>query len=125
MGAKTAEERAELYTALLVTAAIDPLRHDLLKELISMVEDKEEGLLRRTPIIGELIIEAEQRGEQKAIAALLGRLFARRLGRSPTSEEERLIVERARAIGSGEVEDALLDLEGEALIRWLAEPIPP
>ena len=94
-----------------------------------MVEDKEEGLLRRTPIIGELIIEAEQRGEQrgeqKAIAALLGRLFARRLGRSPTSEEERLIVERARAIGSGEVEDALLDLEGEALIRWLAEPIPP
>ena len=32
-----------------------------------MVEDKEEGLLRRTPIIGEMIIEAELRGELKAI----------------------------------------------------------
>ncbi|WP_434041648.1 MULTISPECIES: hypothetical protein [Sorangium] len=127
--AATAEERAELYTALLVMAAIDPWGHTLRKELIVMVEDKEEGLLRRTPIIGEMIIEAEQRGEdrgkQKAIAELLGRLFARRLGRRPTPDEERSIVERARALGPGEVEDALLDLEGEALVRWLAEPIRP
>ncbi|WP_437821614.1 hypothetical protein [Sorangium sp. So ce1078] len=148
-GAATAEERAELYTALLVMATIDPWGHNLLKELIIMVEDKEEGLLRRTPIIGEMIIEAErrgeqrgeergerrgeergerrgeERGEQRAIAELLGRLFARRIGRRPTAEEERSIVERARAMGAGEVEDALLDLDGEALIRWLAEPIRP
>ncbi|AUX48029.1 hypothetical protein SOCE26_095550 [Sorangium cellulosum] len=142
-GAATAEERAELYAALLVMAAIDPWGHNLRKELVSMVEDKEEGLLRRTPIIGEMILEAErrgeqrgeqrgelrgeqrgeERGEQKAIVALLGRLFARRIGRRPTAEEERSIVERARAIGAGEVEDALLDLEGDALVRWLAEPI--
>ncbi|WP_437754830.1 hypothetical protein [Sorangium sp. So ce1389] len=122
-GAATAEEQAELYTALLVMATIDPWGHNLRKELIKMVEDKEEGLLRRTPIIGEMIIEAEQRGEQKAIAELLGRLFARRLGRRPTNDEERSIIERARTMGPGEVEDALLDLEGEALVRWLAEPI--
>ncbi|WP_437309644.1 hypothetical protein [Sorangium sp. So ce388] len=129
--AKTAEERAELYTALLVMATIDPWGHNPRKELIKMMEDKEEGLLRRTPIIGEMIIEAEQRGEQRgqergkqeAIAELLGRLFARRLGRRPNAEEERSIIERARALGPGEVEDALLDLEGEALVRWLAEPI--
>lgn len=102
-----------------------------------MVEDKEEGLLRRTPIIGEMIIEAERRGErrgeergeergkQQAIAELLGRLFARRIGRRPTAEEERSIIERARAIGPGEVEDALLDLEADALVRWLAEPLRP
>jgi hypothetical protein len=92
-----------------------------------MVEDKEEGLLRRTPIIGEMILEAEQRGEQKgqqkAVAELLGHLFARRVGRWPTTEEERSIVERASALGPGEVEDALLDLEGDALTRWLAEPV--
>lgn len=122
-GAATAEERAELYTALLVMATLDPWGHNLRKELVTMVEDKEEGLLRRTPIIGEMIIEAEQRGEQKAIAELLGRLFARRLGRHPTNDEERMIVERARALGPGEVEDAILDLEGEALVRWLAEPL--
>lgn len=102
-----------------------------------MVEDKEEGLLRRTPIIGEMIIEAERRGErrgeergeergkQQAIAELLGRLFTRRIGRRPTAEEERSIIERARAIGPGEVEDALLDLEADALVRWLAEPLRP
>ncbi|WP_437630447.1 hypothetical protein [Sorangium sp. So ce854] len=133
-GAASAEERAELYTALLVMATLDPWGHTLWKELVTMVEDKEEGLLRRTPIIGEMIIEAErrgeqrgelrgeERGEQKAIAALLGRLFARRLGRRPTDDEERLIIERARALGPGEVEDALFDLEGEALMRWLSEP---
>ncbi|XYI03793.1 hypothetical protein ACMHYB_30115 [Sorangium sp. So ce1128] len=60
-GAASAEERAELYTALLVMATIDPSGHNLWKELVIMVEDKEEGLLRRTPIIGEMIIEAEQR----------------------------------------------------------------
>ncbi|WP_433927314.1 hypothetical protein AB3662_29890 [Sorangium cellulosum] len=144
-GAASAEERAELYTALLVMATIDPWGHTLWKELVMMVEDKEEGLLRRTPIIGEMIIEAEQRGEQRgelrgeqrgekrgeergkqqAIAELLGRLFARRLGRRPTVEEEQSILERARVLGPGEVEDALLDLDGEALVRWLAEPIPP
>ncbi|WP_437952631.1 hypothetical protein WME98_19385 [Sorangium sp. So ce296] len=135
--AATAEERAELYTALLVMATVDPWGHTLHKELVKMVEDKEEGLLRRTPIIGEMIIEAEQRGElrgeqrgeqrgkQEAILELLGRLFARRIGRRPTAEEERMILERAHAVGPGEVEDALLDLEGEALVRWLAEPIRP
>ncbi|WP_437869150.1 hypothetical protein [Sorangium sp. So ce363] len=64
-----------------------------------------------------------ERGERQAIAELLGRLFARRLGRRPTAEEERSIIERARAIGPGEVEDALLDLEADALVRWLAEPL--
>ncbi|WP_437289259.1 hypothetical protein [Sorangium sp. So ce406] len=128
--ATTGEERAELYTAFLVLATIDPWGHNLQKELITMVEDMEEGLLRRTPIIGEMIIEAEQRAEQRgqlqgreeAIAELLGRLFARRVGRRPTTEEERSILDRARALGPGEVEDALLDLEGDALVRWLAEP---
>lgn len=96
-----------------------------------MVEDKEEGLLKRTPIIGEWLTEAEEKGLERgerlgreaAIAELLGRLFARRVGRRPTRDEERSIVARAEAIGPGEVEDALLDLEGEALLRWLAEPV--
>ncbi|XXY43812.1 hypothetical protein WMF04_24670 [Sorangium sp. So ce260] len=67
--------------------------------------------------------KAAEEGAQKVIAELLGRLFARRVGRRPTTEEERSIVERAQAIGPGEVEDALLDLDGDALVRWLAEPM--
>ena len=134
-GAVTDGEQAELYTVLLVMAAIDPWGHNLRKELTMMVEETEKGLLLRIPAIGEMIIEAEQRGEVKGqqrgeelgqretITELLGRLFARRVGRQPTTEEERSIVERARAIGLGEVEDALLDLERDALVRWLAEPV--
>jgi hypothetical protein len=125
-GAASQEERTELFTAFLVLATIDPWGHNLREELVMMVEDKEEGLLKRTPIIGEWIIEAEEKGQrlgrESAITELLGRLFARRVGRRPTRDEERSIVERAQAIGPGEVEDALLDLEGEALLRWLAEP---
>ncbi|WP_437283058.1 hypothetical protein WME90_21520 [Sorangium sp. So ce375] len=141
--AATVEERIELYTALLVMAAIDPWEHNLRKELVMLMEDREteKKLLRTIPIIGEMIAEAEQEGAkvaaqeaakakvaaqegaQKAIAELLGRLFARRVGRQPTAEEERSIVERAQAIGPGEVEDALLDLDSDALVRWLAEPI--
>ncbi|WP_437604004.1 hypothetical protein WMF28_20710 [Sorangium sp. So ce590] len=104
--------------------------------------ETEKKLLRSMPIIGEMILEAEQQVAQQAaqqaaksaekaaekaaervIAELLGRLFARRVGRRPTTEEERSIVERAQAIGPGEVEDALLDLDGDALVRWLAEPM--
>ncbi|WP_437680225.1 hypothetical protein [Sorangium sp. So ce131] len=141
--AATNEERADLFTAFLVMATIDPWGHNLRKELVTMVEDKEEGLLRRTPIIGEMIIEAErqaeqrgelrgeqkgeqrgrQRGKEEAVLELLGRLFARRVGRRPTTEEERSILARAQVLGPVEVEDALLDLEGEALVRWLAEPL--
>lgn len=59
------EERAELYTALLVLATIDPWGHTLQKELMTMVEDMEERLLRRTPIIAEMILEAEQKAERE------------------------------------------------------------
>ncbi|WP_437917120.1 hypothetical protein WME73_23345 [Sorangium sp. So ce302] len=139
--AATVEERIELYTALLVMAAIDPWGHNLRKELVMLMEDREteKKLLRTIPIIEEMLAEAEQEGAkvaaqeaaragaqagaQKAIAELLGRLFARRVGRQPTAEEERSIVERAQAIGAGEVEDALLDLDSDALVRWLAEPM--
>ncbi|WP_437663307.1 hypothetical protein [Sorangium sp. So ce1182] len=132
------EDRVELYIALLVMAAIDPWGHDLRRELVMLVEDMEDvetekKLLRSIPAIAEMIVEAERQAAQhatqqaaqqtaKAIAELLGRLFARRVGRVPTVEEERSIVERAEAIGPVQVEDALLDLEGDALLRWLAEP---
>jgi asparagine synthetase B (glutamine-hydrolysing) len=121
------EDRRELYLALLVMAAIDPWGHHLRRELVMlMTVEIERRLIRTLPEIAEMISEAEktaeQRGEQRAIMELLGRLFARRIGRRPTTEEESSIVERARAVGPGEVEDALLDLDADALVRWLAGP---
>jgi hypothetical protein len=121
----TGEERVELYTALLVMAAIDPWGHNLRKEIVMLVDDTEteKELLWSVPWMREALDERVRQAEQQVIAQLLGRLFARRVGRRPTAEEERSIVERAQAIGPGEVEDALLDLDSDALVRWLAEPI--
>lgn len=95
-----------------------------------LIEDDDDQELMSTPGMVAWIRESEERGEargeargaEKAISELLGRLFARRIGRSPTEDEERSILERSRVAGAGKVEDALLDLEREALLRWLAEP---
>ncbi|WP_437978975.1 hypothetical protein WMF11_23200 [Sorangium sp. So ce295] len=121
----TGEERVELYTALLVMAAIDPWGHNLRKEIVMLMDDREteKDLLWTVPWMREALDERVREAEQQAIAQLLGRLFARRVGRRPTAEEERSIVERAQATGLGDFDDALLDLDGDALVRWLAEPI--
>jgi hypothetical protein len=103
--------------------------HNLKKELLTMMESRdEEALFRHLPGLREVIADAAQdaakRGQETAVAALLGRLFTRRVGRGPTSEEQRSILARAEALGPVEVEDVLLDLERDALLRWLAEPVP-
>lgn len=121
------EEREELFAALIVLATLDPWGHNLRQEIVMTLEEEAHERLKQTPILGDMIVEAErlgmQQGREEAIAQLLGRLFARRVGRRPTTEEERSLVERARALGAEQVEDALLDLERDALVRWLAEPV--
>ena len=99
------------------------------------IEDEDDAEMMRAPGVvawlreiearGEAKGEAkgEARGEEKAITEFFGRLFARRVGRQPTEDESRSIVERSRAIGAAEVEDALFDLDREVLVRWLAEPV--
>ncbi|WP_234023392.1 hypothetical protein [Sorangium cellulosum] len=88
-----------------------------------MREAKQEVMREaKQEVMREAKQEVMREAKQEALLELLGRLFARRVGRRPTTDEERSMVERAKTIGAGEVEDALLDLEGEALVRWLAEP---
>ena len=117
------EERDELYATLVVLASIDPWGHNLRREIIMSVEEKTYERLKQTPVIGAWFEEAEQRGIEKGVAQLLHRLFARRVGRQLTTDEERSITERVRALGEDQVEAAVLDLEGDALARWLAEPV--
>jgi hypothetical protein len=145
-GAASDEERSDLLTAFEVMATIDPWGHNLGKELTMLVEDPIPNRVERffgmtLDELRETILarekartkarkraqeegqeEAQKHGREEAITELLGRLFARRVGRPPTNDEERSILDRARAVGPVEVEDALLDLDREALVRWLAEP---
>ena len=129
-GALDQKERDDLFSALLVMASIDPWGHPLGREIrmiIAMLDEEEEDeaeneAMRRVPILGEMIIEAEKKAFEAAVTKLLGRLFARRVGRQPTRGEKRTLVRRAEALGPTQVEDALLDLDRDALLRWLADP---
>jgi hypothetical protein len=85
-------------------------------------DDAENEAMRRIPGLGEMIIKAEKKASEAMVAKLLGRIFARRVGRLPTRGEKRKLVRRAEALGPVPVEDALLDLERDALVRWLADP---
>ena len=91
-----------------------------------LIEDEDYEDLLSTPGWAEMARESEARGEARAreelITDLLGRIFARRVGRRPSEAEARSIVERSLTTSAVEVEDALLDLDRDALLRWLAEP---
>jgi hypothetical protein len=128
-GATCEEERAELLAALFVMATLDPWGHDMRYEVMMMLDEQQEiALWRRVPVIGDMITQAEKlgraEGREEVLAEMLGRLFVRRAGRTPTAGEQRSLVERAAVLGAGNVEDTLLDLEGESVVRWLAEPLP-
>jgi hypothetical protein len=116
---------ATISRGFLVMTSINPCGHNLLEELVMMTQEPEEELPQF--IVERLRAMAEQlavrAGERRVIVELLGRLFARRVGRWPTDAEERSIVEHTRAIGSDGAVDAMLDLEPDALVRWLAEPV--
>ncbi|MFT3767701.1 MAG: hypothetical protein QM820_19785 [Minicystis sp.] len=122
------EERAELYAALVVLAAVDPWGHNLQREIVMSVEEKTYERLKQTPIIGAWFVEAEEkgveRGIERGVEKVLHRLFARRVGRTLTTAEERALAERMQELGEDPIEDAVLALEGDALVRWLAEPVP-
>jgi hypothetical protein len=126
MGARDDEERRDLYVALIVMAKIDPWGHNLQAEIAHMIDMTEASPEERELIQSAMrdLLEARyfRLGREEAIQELLGRLFARRVGRGPSTAEREAMLARARKLGAEKVEDAMLDREGEALVRWLLEP---
>lgn len=132
-GAGSAEEREDLLQAFFVIATIDPWAYGLHKELtMTILEGDDEELGIEWPDVRAWLRKRDEKareagreeGREEAVSDLLGRLFARRVGRTPTKEETNAIVQRSKVLGEGEVEDALLELERDALLRWLSEPLP-
>jgi hypothetical protein len=135
-------ERADLYTALLVMADIDPWGYHLREEIAAMLQDESMELIKISKTLREAFEKGVEKGEEKgvkkgvekgvkrgvkkgrrqAIEMMLRRLFLRRLGRPLTEQEQRALVDRARVQDPEEVEDRALSLEGEALAAWLLDP---
>jgi hypothetical protein len=121
-GAFDESERLDLVTALLVMANIDPWGQNMREDIVVMVETEWEDLFRAVPGLRDMF---EHFAREDAVRQLLGRLFARRFGREATPEERRSIARQVHAVGAEQVEDKLLDLERDALLRWLAAAPPP
>jgi hypothetical protein len=125
-----AEELADLYTALLVMADVDPWGHTLREEIAAMLESEGRDLIEVSKTLRDAFEKGEkkgiergiERGEKKGIEKMLARLFVRRLGRALTEREQQALAARTRAQAPEEVEDRALDLEGEALAAWLLDP---
>jgi hypothetical protein len=116
------EERAEMYTALLVMAEIDPWGHNLRKEIKAMLDEVDQELLRLSPTLREAFEDGEQKGKREGIEGMLRALFMRRMGRALTADEQQALAKRAAALDPERAADALLELEGDALAAWLLDP---
>src|SRR5262249_24914705 len=115
-------ERADLYTALLVMAVIDPWGYHMREEIAAMLQDEGMELIKVSKTVRETFQEGEKKGRRQAIEMMLRRLFLRRLGRPLTEQEQQALADRARVQDPQEVEDRALSMEGEALAAWLLDP---
>jgi len=112
------EELADLYTALLVMADVDPWEYRFREEIAAMVEQESQDLIK----VSKTLREAFEKGRQEAIDKMLRRIFMRRLGRTLTEPEQQALARRVRSQDPEDVEDRALSLEGEALAAWLLDP---
>jgi predicted transposase YdaD len=141
-GAPDADDRMDLLLALVVLADLAPWGHNLREDIMAMLDPGESELIRRSGWLrgilerergqarnegwnegrNEGLNEGLDQGRREAVEAMLGELFARRLGRALRPEEREALVQRAGALGRDRVEDVVLNLEREALAAWLADP---
>jgi hypothetical protein len=117
-------ERAELYAALLQLAELDPWGHNLRKEIAMMVEAIDQEIIMESETLREVFEKGEEKGTEKGIEKTLRGLFARRIGRELTTAEQRALAAQARTQDGEPAVQAALDLEGEALVRWLLGSLP-
>ncbi len=81
-------------------------------------------------LIEDLVKFGEDRGLERGLEQgleqgreqVLARQFARRLGRPLDQTEGAALQARLRASGAERLSDVVLELEGDALARWLADP---
>ena len=120
------QELADLYTALLVMADVDPWGHNLREEIVAMLETGSKDLIQVSRTLREAFEKGKQEGKQEGIEEgvekMLRRIFVRRLGRGLTEAEQQALAARTHTLDPGEVQDHALALEGEKLAAWLLDP---
>jgi hypothetical protein len=116
------EDRAVLYTTLLVMAEFDPWGHNLSEEIKAMMQADDLEVLKLSPTLRAAFEEGERKGEEKGVAQersrLLSEAFTEQAGRAPTPDERAALAKRVHEMGSQQALRALLKLHGDALVVW-------
>jgi hypothetical protein len=96
------------YHAMIEAMAIEGPEPVIIEDLVKFGEDRglEKGL---------------EQGLERGLAPLL-RLFSRRLGRPLDEDERGELRRRLEVLGPERLGDVVLDLDSDALGRWLADP---
>jgi hypothetical protein len=115
------EERAELYVAMLVLAALDTWGHNLRQEIKAMMQRLDRETIREAIRTNETFREWFEEGRKKGIEEMLHNLFIRRIHRELTPAEKEALSSRA-AILDAEQATAVVDLPADALMAWLRAP---
>jgi hypothetical protein len=68
------------------------------------------------------LTQGREQGLTQGREQVLSRLFARRLGRALGEAEAQTLRTRLATLGPERLSDLVLELEGDALTRWLADP---
>jgi hypothetical protein len=83
--------------------------------------EEEEIIVTAQEIVESIEKKARNEGQNEGRQQTLFHLFARKLGRGLTEDEQASIRRRLALVGPDRVGDVALDLEPEALAAWLAD----
>jgi hypothetical protein len=113
------DERAALYTAILMMADLDPWGHNLKEEIKAMMQAEYLEALKLFPTLREAFDEGAEKGAEKERQKLLVTALAAQMGRAPTADEEAGLAKRAIEVGPEQAIRTLIALHGDALVGWV------
>jgi hypothetical protein len=124
-----ADERSELFAALLVMADVDPWGYALRPMIEALIYEDPVDLITVSKTLRDAYERGQREGREEGIEKglaegvqkMLRGLFARRLHRALTARERRALAARA-ASDPERTQDKALALEGDALAAWLLGP---
>jgi len=112
----------ELAAALVVMADVDKRRRGLRDAIIRSLNEEtlmESWLYKQGEEKG--FKKGEEKGLEKGAARSLRALFARRIGRQPTLDEEQALTRRAHDVSPEQLVE-VIEMPADALLAWLAAP---
>jgi hypothetical protein len=120
--ARSDEERADMFAALLLMADIDPWGHNLRKEMERMLDELDRRLLDAVPGYRDAYdrgkTEGREEGRREVVEVMLRDLVVKHLGRSLMPSEEEELERRLHGLDADKAAE-VVRMPNEALLKWV------